>query len=216
MERLAARHLATMQPREAYFAAQGGLFAFIAMLLGAIAAVVQILEYFGVRPRFSSSVRYDGACSARDFQMAEAAARREGYSDFHGVSTSPRVERNFSMFVAKEDTQNRAEMVTAYDGLQAVNLKGWEPSIFHAAIRLVAQKYQLSETALAQSMAITSRVNRVTNDKVQVSSFRIPGNGFLLHDRTPMPDCPLGKLCIYVPGVTPANISELPVLWLKS
>jgi hypothetical protein len=200
-----------------FFAAQGGFLAFLAMLLGAIAAVCQILDYFGIRPRFSSTVRYDGApCSVQDFRMAEAAARRDGYDSFHGVSASPRVEKDFSLLVAQDQAADRANLVTAYDGLKTVGLVGWEPSIFHAAVQHVAKMYKLSDEVLAQSMALTSRENMVTNGEVQLSSFRLASNGFLLHDRTPVPEYPLGKLLINLPGVTPNNPKESPVLWLKA
>jgi len=185
----------------------------IVLLFELAAAVVTILTYFGIRPRFESRVSYaDSSARQPCFQQAEITARQNGYQSFSGVSRAP-LEQHFSVLVAKDEEQRRAELVTAYEGRDSVQLTGWEPSIFHAAMKHIKDRYpRLSENELAHAMALTGKVQCITEGKYY-SRLSTAGGGILLHDPTPRPDCPLGSLAIHLPGIT--SLDSAPVLWLR-
>jgi hypothetical protein len=201
-----------------FFEAEANPLLFLFALIGAIAATLEILKYFGIQPRFASEVQYSqlNPSSVSDFRRAELRARQAGFNSFNGVSRSPLVQRDFSVFVAKDEVQKRAEMVTAYEGAgSSVDLRGWEPSIIHAALKHVSDRYRLVGGQLGESMAIKAKVNRVSSEGLAVCSYQTSGGGFILHDRRPTDDYPLGKISICVPGVTESDPDKLPVLWLQ-
>jgi len=211
---LAAFRKLLQNRQQGYFEAQANPLMFLFALIGAIAAVLEILTYFGIRPSFSREVQYIVVTGEGDFRRAEFEARQSGFQSFNGVARSPVVDRNFSTLVAKDDAAGKAQMTSVYEGNNAVSLIGWEPSVIHSAMKFVADKYGLSQSELAQTMAITGKTNRVASGNVQLSSYRTAGGGFILHDRTPTPECKLGKIAIHVPEVT--DPKELPMLWLQA
>jgi hypothetical protein len=149
-----------------------------------------------------------------EFQRAELQARQAGYQSFMGVARAPLVERNFSTLVAKDEVRDRAEMATVYEDRELVNLRGWEPSIIHAAMKHLSDHYGLTGSDLAGAIAITTKRNRVLSGNSQACSYRTARGGFVLHDRTPGPDFQLGRIQIYVPGIM--NPEELPTIKLSA
>jgi hypothetical protein len=208
-EQLAASSLLkTHSP--SFFSAEANPLAFFAMLVGAIAAIVEILQYLRIGPSFSSTVRYaeSSGCLA-DFQRVEAASRQIGHNVFSGVSRSP-LDNNLAVLVAgTSDTTGRsitrAEVAAKYSSYGAVDLRGIEPDVINAAAAYASTRHRLTGTALANALAVIQKVDRYYLDShgqtIQMRSFRGPQGGFILHDPRATDEY-VGRVKMHIPGIT--------------
>jgi len=170
---LSSRHVAELEDTEqlaastllethspSFFAAEANPLAIFAMVIGAIAAIVEILQYLRIGPSFSTAVRYteSSGCLA-DFQRIEAASRQNGHNVFSGVSRSP-LDNDLAVLVAgtsetADDNVTRAEVAAKYGPYGVIGLRGIEPDVVNAAAFYARTRHNLTGTALANASAVT-------------------------------------------------------------
>jgi hypothetical protein len=192
------------------------------MLLSAAAAIVEILQYFGIKPYFGPSVSYEASPSCRyQFQDYHAEWRRNGYQAFAGVSRCPADGQ--MMVVCAADSQmpasmSRAEMAGLYSGFGVVHLAEQEPGVVRAGVELAKQECRLSEREIASIASITSKTDihvPGSVEQIPVKCFRNAQGGFILHQMDNTGASP-GKVAVHVPGQTNFGAPLIRSLSLKA
>jgi hypothetical protein len=194
------------------FAANAGFWAGVAMLLGAIASVIQILEYFRVpRPQFTSRVDYGSAGnSSSAFQRMEQEQRLSGCQLYSGVSRSP-LDHNVAILASQGN--GSATMAMRYGDRPLVALRDMEPRVIQACLSFAVREYGLSEAKLSSNATIVGKSNCIF-DGNPVQKFITADGGFILHAQEVNPRFGYGGATIFIPGVNQPE--DLPSLSLKA
>lgn len=206
----------------ARFAAQAQWLAGIALFLGAVAAIVEILQYFGIRPHFESQVRYDAAGSRKtEFEHREYAARQDSFQNFSGVSRSRFDDKQVLLAAASNAPQQLPAqsgiLISRYDDptrkTDLITLDGIEANVLHSAIQFLAERHNLTGRSLVVATAVVEKRNR-TFEGIPVRTLHTACDGFIHYVDTPSLQYPHGCISLYVPGVT--EPSRLPILAVQT
>lgn len=184
-----------------------------AAILGGIAAIVQILDYFDIRPRWSRSVDYSApGTSAPSFSANERSMRQRNYNSFSGVHRSPKHRKVSLMAGTNSSYSDRAaEGVIRHDQGRAVTLDTRRGNVLSAATQLVNQ-HRLQPEDAANNVAVTNAYATTVWDNrggsnVPIDCLETASGGYIVHDQRPYGRYDGGLVGVHIPGVTqPCNI----------
>jgi hypothetical protein len=201
-EAAAAELLVAARAARGPFSLQGQGVELLIALLGAFAAIVELIKALGILPEFRRDVSYRATPTCRyEFQDYHARWRQNGYQAYAGVSCSP-VDEHMMILSATDDptprNSTRAEMVGLYSGYQPLLLSGREPGVIHAGLDLACQTCSLSASDRTGIVSIT---DRVLLREWRVWSYRNALGGYILYypDETGVSP---GSIAVHVPGKT--------------
>ncbi len=199
------------------FVAEANPVLFFFALLGAVAAVIDILKYFGIHPSFGQGVNYAQAGNGySEFRTAEATFHQRGLQSFSGVSHSP-IETYVAVLGARNDAGSAAGISMRCFDSSAVTVGNIEPSVIHAAGEFARGHYGLDQRRQARTLAITSRTKIALpgqSNELPVIHYETADGGFISYYPKPTPQYSAGLMAVHVPGFT--NPAELRSIGLRA
>lgn len=197
------------------YAANGQLFMFIATLIGMVASLIQIFEFFGARKSDSRTVVYVIDNRTYDaFRAHEAQMRAQGCDQFTGV-TLARYDQQIALLGGH--SSNYAAAAFQYGNAASVGISGPAVQVLHAGASYAHQRFNLDDSHLAQATSIVEterRVVRSSYEDVAINVYHNACGGYFMHDPRPARDCGAGQLAVHLPPYT--TKATAPIIGLRT